>query len=52
MRRQSTTLSKKPICPSRLELASVIATVAEEYTEKFARRGITLELDIPTMSPR
>ena len=47
MRRQSSTLTKKPICPSRLDLASVIASVAEEYTEKFTRRGVSLELDVP-----
>jgi signal transduction histidine kinase len=47
MRGQSSTTSKKPICPSRYDLASVIAAVVEEYTEKFKRRGITLELDVP-----
>lgn len=47
MRRPSTTVTKKPICPSSQDLTAIIAAVAEDYTEKFAHRGIMLELDIP-----
>lgn len=47
MPRRSSTLTKKPICPSRIELASLLGAVAEEYAEKFARRSIKFELDVP-----
>ena len=47
MRQQSGTLIKKPICPSRTELATLIVEVTSEYEEQFKRQRIELEVDVP-----
>ena len=47
MRRGASTINKKPICPARLELATIVVAVTDEYTEKFERHGIVLEIDVP-----
>lgn len=47
MRRGTSTLNKKPIAPSRLDLTTIIVDVTNEYADRFERQGITLEVDVP-----
>lgn len=51
MRRQVSNSTKKPIHLAEQDLASLLISVSDEYFEKFARQGITLELDIPHELP-
>lgn len=46
MRTRKSTPWKKPISPTQLDLATVLSSVTEEYSEKMAHRRISLELDV------
>ncbi len=37
----------RPICPQRLDIASLIAEVSSTYTELFDERRIDVDLDVP-----
>ncbi len=47
MRKSSNTLTKKPICPQRLDLAQLLVDVTNEYSDAFMRKRIELEIDLP-----
>lgn len=47
MRRGTSTLPKKPIRPSRLDLATIVVDVTDEYAETFTRQDISVEIDVP-----
>jgi len=47
MHKSSNTLTKKPICPSRLDLAQLLVEVTDEYSSTFMRKQIELEIDVP-----
>ncbi len=47
MRRRSSTLAINPICPTSLDLATLLVEVTDEYAQRCSRRGITVELDLP-----
>ena len=47
MRKSASTLNKKPISPTRLDMAQLLVEVTDEYSDKFVRQRIELEIDVP-----